>query len=502
MAPARYAGAVVDRDERGELLALPDSSAEQLRRALGGSVNVSLAPAPVADDGAGLAGAPAESALGVPAATATPSPPRRRRRRKAKVRPVFVVSLARSGSTLLRYLLDSHPEIVSPPELNLSALAQHVIVAWNRTNDALGAAPSGADDGALGLSPEVCERARRVVDEIMEACAEKAGAKVYVDKSLTTADHLPIVSACYPDATFIFLYRYPLDMIASGIEASRWGFQAYGFAPYVNANPQNFVGGLANYWADKVGRMVAFERTCTSPHARIYYELLCDDPRRTVSELFDFLDLEADDAVVERALATDHGRGPGDYKIDFTKEVSPESIGRGASLPQMMAPAQVARINELLAELDYPSLESGWRGDLASLLGLAHTGAGRSDASALAEELLRELSGRSADVPEQLRALLPADLVVKTGSGPDAWLEVGTDGRVGRGAPREDGTDGRARVRSVDDALVRVARGELNLAVAAHDGLIRVEQGTGEAGARWRAKDVMALLDAVLTGRG
>jgi hypothetical protein len=35
---------------------------------------------------------------------------------------VFVVTLARSGSTLLRYLLDAHPEITAPPELNLSAL--------------------------------------------------------------------------------------------------------------------------------------------------------------------------------------------------------------------------------------------------------------------------------------------------------------------------------------------------------------------------------------------
>ena len=110
--------------------------------------------------------------------------------------------------------------------------------------------------------------------------------------------------------------------------------------------------------------MLEFERTCPAPHARIYYELLCDDPKGTVRQLMEFLELEPDDGQVERALQTDHGRGPGDYKIDFTGSISADSIESGVDAAQTLLPAQVARINELLAELDYPTLEDAWRATL------------------------------------------------------------------------------------------------------------------------------------------
>jgi hypothetical protein len=35
--------------------------------------------------------------------------------------PVFVLCMARSGSTLLRFLLDAHPELACPPETMLPA---------------------------------------------------------------------------------------------------------------------------------------------------------------------------------------------------------------------------------------------------------------------------------------------------------------------------------------------------------------------------------------------
>jgi len=38
--------------------------------------------------------------------------------------PIFILSAARSGSTLLRYILDHHPEIACPPESNLSVAAE------------------------------------------------------------------------------------------------------------------------------------------------------------------------------------------------------------------------------------------------------------------------------------------------------------------------------------------------------------------------------------------
>ncbi len=241
-----------------------------------------------------------------------------------------MVTAARSGSTVLRYLLNAHPDLTAPPELNLSALLHHAADTWHRTLDAVVARPP---DDATGqeqaYSPEAYQRARRAVDPIMVRCANIAGASVFCDKSLTTVDHLATVSRCYPRASFIMLYRYPLDMIASGIEASKWGFNAFGFAPYVGSTPGNFVAGLGNYWIDRVSKMLGFEHSGEVARARIYYELLCDDPVGTMSQLLDFLDLEPDEGLLERAFNSEHGRGPGDYKVDYTGSINVDSIGRG-----------------------------------------------------------------------------------------------------------------------------------------------------------------------------
>src|SRR5215472_16894802 len=281
--------------------------------------------------------------------------------RRSRIKHVFVVSPARSGSTLLRYLLDAHPDIVSPAELNLSALLLHAADTWHRAHEWQDTTDPGAEAQSTAapgteprastgapLSPDALRWATKIVNELMADLARAAGASVFVDKSLVTVDQLPIVASCYPKASYVFLYRYPLDMIASGIEASRWGFNAFGFAPYIGAVPGNFVSGLGNYWIDKVSRMLEFERTCDVAHARIYYELLCDDPVTTLSDLLEFLGLSSDSGIVERAFERTHAVGPVDYKIDFTRSVRTGSVGRGSTLPWLFQPEQVKRIDELL----------------------------------------------------------------------------------------------------------------------------------------------------------
>jgi Sulfotransferase family len=413
-----------------------------------------------------------------------------------------VVSLARSGSTLLRYLLDAHPQVVSPSELNLSALLLHAAQTWHRAHEGLGTTDPGPEDqnSPDALSPEALRWATKTVNEIMTDLARATDASVFVDKSLTTVDQLPLVASCYPKAYYVFLYRYPLDMIASGIEASRWGFNAYGFAPYIGATPGNFVAGLGNYWIDKVSRMVEFERTCSLAHARIYYELLCDDPVTTMSGLLDFLGLPPVHELVERAFESDHAAGPGDYKIDFTRFVGTGSVGRGSTLPSLFRPEQVKRMDELLAELDYPDLEAARRGNLAALLGLkTATKASGPGAGDLTRELAETLSAGVAARPRPAGAPLAFDLIIRDDAGGERIVLV--DGETGVrviDSPGPDDTTGRPRLLCHGDALLKVASGERNLAQVLHDGLVRIDWN-GSPGPGLRAqRELLAGLDGLL----
>jgi hypothetical protein len=417
--------------------------------------------------------------------------------RRRAVKPVFVVTPARSGSTLLRYLLDSHPDVTCPPELNLATLLEHVVEIWNRAREA-----SGEAELEVGAKPPaaVTARARRVVGEVMQHFTDAAGAHVFVHKSLTTIDHLQTLRYCYPKAPLIFLYRHPLDTIASGLEASQWGFNAFGFAPYAAANPGNLVAALANYWLDRVSKMLAFEQECTGPRSRIYYELMCDDPATTLGQLFEFLGLAGDEAAITRAFESDHLPGPGDYKIDFTHEITVDSIGRGALLPEQLPAPLAARIDEVLAQLDYPSLDAAWRGQLPALLGLKHAGEGATGRE-VAEAVASLLSNRTGGgLGKRHRAVLPLELVVRGGYGDETSVVIDADETVTiveRDTPPAD-ADTRPRVRCVGDVLLRVAAGEVDFAKAVHDRHIRVElNGATDAGTAARADRPQAVLAAL-----
>jgi hypothetical protein len=434
--------------------------------------------------------------------------------RRPRIKHVFIVSPARSGSTLLRYLLDAHPQIVGPAELNLPALLRHAAETWHRAHEMQVTSDPGAQERGAGqsqaepgessgtpLSADSLRWAARIVNEVMSGIAQAAGASVFVDKSLVTVDQLPVVASCYPKASYVFLYRYPLDMIASGIEASRWGFNAFGFGPYIGATPGNFVSGLGNYWIDKVSRMLAFENTATVAHARIYYELLCDDPVTTLSGLLEFLGLPFDNGIVERAFENDHAMGPGDYKIDFTRSVRIDSVGRGSALPWLLRPEQVKRIDELLAELDYPSLESARRGNLAALLGLNQaTRASAASTADLTQQIAERLSAGLAAAGRPGATQPVFELIVRGNSGEEQAVLVDQEQGVRVvGAPgSRAGTVGPPRVLCYGDALLKVASGERNLAEVMHDGLVTIELN-GSTGRQLRARrDLLSGLNSLL----
>jgi hypothetical protein len=289
-------------------------------------------------------------------------------------------------------------------------------------------------------------------------------------------------------------------MIASGLEASRWGFSAFGFAPFVAASPGNFVAALGNYWIDRVSRMVAFESSCELAHARLYYELLCDDPATTLRQLFEFLEVAPDEGVLDRTFDREHGVGPGDYKIDYSGSIAVDSIGRGSVLPEHLSEPQVTRINELLAQLDYPELDAARRGDLRALLGMKRgapaTGDVREIASAVAQRLGAE---PKRGLSQTHREGLPIEILIRgeRGSG-NAFVLLDNTGQASviEKEPEEHPTP---RVRCIGDVLLKVAAGEMTFARAVHENLIRVEVENGTLENRpARPHRMLATLAAVM----
>jgi hypothetical protein len=76
----------------------------------------------------------------------------------------------------------------------------------------------------------------------------------------------------FPDAVFVCVHRSCLDVIRTGIQASPWGLQGQGLAPYVLSYPGNNVAALAAWWANSTEELLAFEDANPRVTRRVLYE--------------------------------------------------------------------------------------------------------------------------------------------------------------------------------------------------------------------------------------
>jgi Sulfotransferase family len=216
-----------------------------------------------------------------------------------------------------------------------------------------------------GVPSDLPEPAKAWIREtshgLMRRYCDRGGKRLYVDKSLDSVYYLELVRALYPEVRCLLAVRHVMDTIASGLEASPWGFQGYGYAPYVNATPGNFVAALANYWLDHVTQALEWEKEHQDLCMRVRYEDLVTDPAGSVTEVQHFLRVTTDLTVLNSAFERDVLFGPGDYKVEHTTAVHARSVGRGKRIPiSMFPPRLLEAVNEKLVELNYPALDASW----------------------------------------------------------------------------------------------------------------------------------------------
>ena len=274
--------------------------------------------------------------------------------------PVFVLCNGRSGSTLLRFLLDAHPDLACPPETNLPALCAQLATVWSLIEGAPLSQNRGDEPPVI---PEAAIAGiRATMDKMIGSYLQRRGKKRYCDKSLGTARFAELLVRVYPEARFMCLYRHPMDVIASGVEACPWGLSGYGFDPYIATTPGNAVLAIARFWADNAKATLDTEKRFPDRCLRMRYEDLVTDTEEAAARIFAFLDAAPAPGISKACFSAERERfGPSDHKIWYTSGISDRSIGRGWSVPAaMIASAVLAQVNDLAGELGYLAIDDGW----------------------------------------------------------------------------------------------------------------------------------------------
>lgn len=274
--------------------------------------------------------------------------------------PVFILSCARSGSTLLRYLLDAHAELACPTETTIPHLSLQLATVWATI---CGAAKPAMQPASVAAIPEpVIAQVRQTIDSMMEHYLAKRGKRRFCDKSLGSARYADLLMRLYPQARFVCVTRHAMDVVMSALEANPWGPIGYGLDEYVPAGSGNMVDTLARYWIDHTNAITSAALRYPGNSCLLRYEDLVDAPEMLARRIFGFLGVPPQPGISREFLRDKQERlGLGDHKIWWTSEISSRSIGRGQAVPPALLTASVRdEMNALLSRLGYAQVEPSW----------------------------------------------------------------------------------------------------------------------------------------------
>jgi sulfotransferase family protein len=290
------------------------------------------------------------------------------RSRKPAGPPVpFIVGVTRSGTTLLRLMLDAHPEMAIPPETHfvpslikatrkrgVSCEEAHAIVTGHRQW-------GDFNLDSAELLKRYCELDRidpeTTIRTFFELYAEREGKPRWGDKTPNYVKRMKQIENWIPEARFI-------HMIRDGRDAALSRFKR------VLKDPPP-METVAERWVRKIEE--AREAGSGLEYMEVQYEELVRDTETQLRRVADFIELPWDDSMLryyeraEERLAEMHRDLPGEdgkplRPADHRKEAhvltsKPPDPSRLARWKQDMAPADIAafesKAEPLLRELGY-----------------------------------------------------------------------------------------------------------------------------------------------------
>jgi len=256
--------------------------------------------------------------------------------------PCFIIGNPRSGTTLLRLILNAHSHFCVPPECGFiqwlyqffgswtskdSANPKRVqsfleelsscrkIETWELNNEELGKA-------ILTIQPDsYTNLCREVLNQYIRQ--EKPGALRWGDKNNYYIQHMETIETIFPDAVFLFIVRDGRD-VACSYRALHERTSSSAYFPKLPYATEE----IAREWKDNNQQVIA--RLSNSKSHLVKYEDLVVKSENTIRKMCSFLDIPFESGMLEFYLEKT-AREPHEmiaWKEKTQKEITSSQIGR------------------------------------------------------------------------------------------------------------------------------------------------------------------------------
>jgi len=242
---------------------------------------------------------------------------------------IVILGMPRSGTTLLRRLLDAHPAICCPPETYLLSAAARFL----REEACVGGVSIGVLSGLsfAGIAEQVVvARLRELVFGCLQDICRQRRKKRWAEKTAFNIFHLDqIEQLCSGCCRFLYLIRHPLDVVCSIKELTdKMEMYVAELHTYIRQYPAP-LEAFAHAWVEMHARLRRFVSDHPDDCLMLKYEDLVYNPAEELQRVFDFLGESADvPAILSQALHGTEAIGLGDWKTYERRTIHTESVGR------------------------------------------------------------------------------------------------------------------------------------------------------------------------------
>jgi amino acid adenylation domain-containing protein len=269
----------------------------------------------------------------------------------AAQRGLIVLGVPRSGTTLLRRLLNGHNSVSCPGETYfLSACARFI------QSDAV---PKGVSVGVveglrhLGMDEDaIFERLRAQFFELHLAHAASQGKSHWAEKTAADVFYIEEIERLIGDRVrFVVLLRHGLDVASSLVELSqRAGGYYRELHRYIAQCPSPFEA-FVRMWCDRTNALLDFAGKRPAQVHVIRYEDLVRSPEDVMNAIFRFQGV-TEQQNFARVLPQEEVQGIGDWKAYQNSSVRTDRVGQWQG--RFVLPPHLADlVNPVLARAGY-----------------------------------------------------------------------------------------------------------------------------------------------------
>ena len=223
---------------------------------------------------------------------------------------MIVLGVGRSGTTLLRVMLDRSSQIAIPYESFFVTPLAHRHGSRPKLDDFLDDLGRFYQLYEWGIAPEdVRPRLREgmttgeAIAAVFEVYAEHEGKPRWGDKTPLYMQHLPLLERLFPDALWVHLVRDGRDAALSFLELPE------GFSGKTWALPRT-VAQFAARWRTEILAARRLGRQVGARYLELRYEDLVVDPERELRRVCEHASLPWEPAMLEHANAPDVSEMP------------------------------------------------------------------------------------------------------------------------------------------------------------------------------------------------